>query len=55
MINLFQDYHSLVKNDKGGGGRREGGGLISFLPLKRGAYLREGALYSVILHFLRFE
>ena len=53
MINLFQDYHSLVKNDKGG--RREGGGLISFLPLKRGACLREGALYSVILHFLRFD
>ena len=50
-------YHLLLKNNQGKGGglnreRRGGGGLINFLPLKRGegllerkgAYLREGTL-----------
>ena len=49
-------YHLLLKNNQGKGGglnrERRGGGLINFLPLKRGegllerkgAYLREGAL-----------
>ena len=36
-------YHLLVKNNKGEG---RGGGLISFLPLKRGGLLERGGLFE---------
>ena len=37
-------YHSLVKNNKGEGRglKRDGGGLINFLPLRKGVLIREG-------------
>ena len=39
-------YHLLVKNNKGDGkgGKRDGGGLINFLPLIKGALIRDEEL-----------
>ena len=42
-------YHLLVKNNKG-----RGGGLINFVPLKKGGLIREGALNRGFTKILPF-